>query len=518
MRLDAIQPHRAVAAESIVPHWRAPLLRLVLSWLAVFGLFAQDWAEMVMQWWNSSTYNHILLVPAILGWLVWQRVDELTKLTPRAWWPGLAALAGAMLVWLLGDVSGTATLSHLGLVLALQALTLTLLGPRVCWALFFPLCYALFLVPIGEELVPALQMITADITIALTEVSGIPAHIDGVFIDTPAGLFEVAEACSGVKFLIAMIALGTLVSHVMFESWWRRAGFMALAIVLPIIANGIRAWGTIYIAQSQGIAFAAGFDHIFYGWIFFALVMGLLLGIGWKFFDRSIDEAFIDGDAIAAQPFWSGLEKGNGRGWPVFLAAMAVILTTMLWAGQSRALEADIAPPASLPEIAGWVPVPSAKSYPWAPLAGGADHVVRQSYRDADGRRVDVVYALYAAQGEGREAGAYGQGALPPDTEWRWLAATVSSDGVAGERLQALGRHRRSSETWFRSGDWIGNSTVQLKLRTMQDRLFLTARPAAMLIISAEEDTGVDGVEAIADFRTSTGDLGAWMDRAGGVD
>jgi len=81
----------------------------------------------------------------------------------------------------------------------------------------------LFLVPFGDELVPTLQMITADLTIALVHLSGIPAVIDGVFIDTPIGLFEVAEACSGVKFLVAMVALGSLAAHVCFASWWRRA-------------------------------------------------------------------------------------------------------------------------------------------------------------------------------------------------------------------------------------------------------------------------------------------------------
>ena len=251
MPLDVISPQRALFAERVAPPWRRPLLRLTLAWAALFALFAGDWAEMARQYWDISTYNHILLVPLIIGWLVWQRAGELAQLTPRAWWPGLVLVAGSLFVWLLGDISGTATVCHLGLVAAMQSAVITLLGPRVAWALLFPLAYGLFLVPVGEELVPALQMITAQITIALTHASGIPAIIDGVFIDTPAGLFEVAEACSGVKFLVAMVALGTLISHVCFRSWPRRFAFMAVAVILPILSNGVRAWGTIYIAQSQ---------------------------------------------------------------------------------------------------------------------------------------------------------------------------------------------------------------------------------------------------------------------------
>ena len=50
--------------------WRGALLRLAATWTALIALFAGDWAKMFGQWWNSSTYNHVLLVPAILAWLV----------------------------------------------------------------------------------------------------------------------------------------------------------------------------------------------------------------------------------------------------------------------------------------------------------------------------------------------------------------------------------------------------------------------------------------------------------------
>lgn len=237
---------RTAALRFTVPSaWRGPLAQLAFAWAGLIALFHGDWAVMADQWWNSSTYNHILLVPLILGWLAWQRAGEVARLTPGAWWPGLIVLTGALFVWLLGAVSGLNLARHLGLVVALQAAFVTLLGPRVSVAMLFPLAYMIALVPFGDELVPALQLITAELTIGLTHLSGIPAVIEGVFIDTPAGLFEVAEACSGVKFLVAMVALGALVANLGFRSWKRRALFMTAAVVLPILANGVRAWGTI---------------------------------------------------------------------------------------------------------------------------------------------------------------------------------------------------------------------------------------------------------------------------------
>jgi exosortase A len=287
--------------------WRRPLLRLALAWLALMALTFADWTEMARQWWNASTYNHILLIPLILVWLVAQRWSELAKLTPRAWWPGLVLLAAGGVGWTAGAALGINTISQLGAVVLLQAAVATLLGPRIVAGLLFPLGYMVFLVPFGDEIVPALQAITAKMAVALTHASGVPAVIDGVFIDTPVGLFEVAEACSGVKFLVAMVALGTLVAHTCFESWKRRVLFMATAMIVPVIANGVRAWGTIYIAQSQGVQFAAGFDHIVYGWIFFAVVMAAVLGAWWRFFDRSPEDPPIDAASIEASPLLARL-------------------------------------------------------------------------------------------------------------------------------------------------------------------------------------------------------------------
>ena len=518
MQLEALTPTKAALTERIAPHWRLPLLRLALAWAALLALFARDWADMALQWWDASTYNHILLVPFIIGWLVVQRAPELAKLTPSAWWPGLVLLAGACFVWLLGDVSGLATANHLGAVGMLMAAVVALLGPRVSAGLLFPLLYALFLVPLGEELVPALQMITAHLTIALTHASGIPALVDGVFIDTPAGLFEVAEACSGVKFLVAMIALGALVAHVCFRSWTRRVIFMTVAIVLPILANGVRAWGTIYIAQSQGIAFAEGFDHIFYGWIFFALVMGALLAMAWRFFDRRVDDAFIDADRLQASPLLHWLERAGSKGWPIFAGALALALAALAWSGAARSVEAPLPATIALPQVPGWTLAEPDQSYPWQPRASGADRKLAGSYIDGEGRVVDVVYALYAAQEDGREAGAFGEGALPLGSEWRWLSDAPAISGATGDRLQAVGAHQRVALTWLRHGDWVGASKLRLKLATMRDRMLLRAQPTAMLIVSAEERAGQDASATLSDFLESTAPVGEWMDRIGSGD
>jgi exosortase A len=227
--------------------WRTPIVQLALAAAALAFLTRREWAEMAWQWWNSSTCNHILLIPPIIAWLVRLRSPELAKLRPQAWWPGLAWLALGLLAWVLGSAAGVNVVAQLGTVMLVQAAVAVMLGPRVAAGLLFPLGYLFFLVPFGDEIVPPLQLLTARMAVALTQLSGVPATLTGVFIDTPVGRFEVASACSGVKFLVAMVALGTLVAHLSFRSPWRRAGLIAACAVVPVLANGVRAWGCLFI-------------------------------------------------------------------------------------------------------------------------------------------------------------------------------------------------------------------------------------------------------------------------------
>lgn len=301
--------------------WRSPLLALTAAWLALIAVTAPSWGEMLHQWWNIDTYNHLLLVPFIVGWLVMLKAGELTTITPRPFLPALALVAGGLAVWWAGRSLGINLIAHAGAVGAMQAAVIAVLGLRASLLLALPLGFASFLVPFGDEIVPPLQFITADIAIALTHWSGVPATINGIYIDTPAGLFIVAEACSGVKFLIAMVTLGVLVAFTRFASWGKRAAFLAACIVVPILANGVRAWATIYIAQYIGAEKAGGFDHIVYGWVFFAIVVAAMLAGTWRWFEREPEDYGWRSDALAG---WGWVARAEARTLAPLAAAFAI--------------------------------------------------------------------------------------------------------------------------------------------------------------------------------------------------
>ena len=517
-----MSPELAVSPVSRFGHaipqsWRAALVRLGAAWLALGLCFAGDWAAIAGQWWNSSTYNHALLIPVIIGWLVWQRAPQLLELDPRPWWPGLVGLGGALLVWLLGAMAGFDLLRQAGVVALLPMTAVLLLGVQVSAGLAFPLAYCAFLVPFGDELVPALQTITAKLTVALVHLSGIRASIDGVFIDTPAGLFQVAEACSGVKFLIAMIALGVLVANLCFRSWRRRVSFLTLCVVAPILANGVRAWGTIFAAQYVGVKRAGGIDHLIYGWIFFALVIAGVLALSWRYFDRKVEDPFIDPGAIRADAVLKRLADCAFSPRAALGGVAALAAVTLGWAYAADRLRAPMPQQIFLPAVPGWQRVGYSPTAPWEPRAAGAEHRLFGSYRDGAGRRVEVFYALYAAQDEGAEAGGYGQGALPAGTDWNWIGPGADIAGTATQRLRWQTSAERTALTYYRTGDLLTASNARLKLANIADRLMLRPEPTMLLILSAEDRPGVAGEGALADFARAIGDPGPWMDRIGKV-
>ncbi|WP_037538419.1 exosortase A [Sphingomonas sp. PR090111-T3T-6A] len=481
--------------------WRSHAAGLCVVVAALLALFARDARDVAAIWWTSSTYEHCLVILPIVGWLVWQRLPVLAEVRPRSWALPLLWVAAGAFGWLLGEAAGVAVVRHLALVVMIQGAVATLLGRGAVAALLFPLFYALFLVPAGDMLVPPLQTLTARICMVLLDVVHVRAHLDGVFITTPGGWFKVAEACSGAKFLIAMMALGVLVAHLGFRSWRRRAVFLLLAAVAPVLANGIRAFGTIWVAQYKGAAAAGSFDHIVYGWIFFAIVILIVLAIGWRFFDKPADAPPVDRSTVLAQA-----EKQRSA-LPLLVAALAVLAAAAvapLWSAAAiRSGARPIPASAHLPEVAGWTRIAATDGTPWKPRFDGADRLLLARYRDAMGAEVDLAVALYATQERGRSLVGYGHGAVDPDGVWSWAANLPAPPGAQAERIVAPGAVSRTVLSFYTVGAMETGSAARVKLETLRHHLLGGSQRAAALLVSSEDRRG--GRAAIERFLSALG-------------
>jgi len=500
------------AAGRVSSPWRVHLALLGAVSAAILALFWRDVSDVVALWSNDSTFNHCFLIGPLIGWLVWQRVPQLRQLVPAAWAPGLLVAGAGAFGWLLGDASGVNLARQLGVLLLLEGAVIAILGKAVARGIAFPLFYAIFLIPIGEELVPAMQTLTAQLASLLLALTGIPAHLEGIFITTAGGYFEVAEACAGAKFLIAMLAFGALVANVCYRSWRRRAAFLTVATIVPILANGVRAWGTIYIAEQTSLNFAESFDHVIYGGVFFAIVIAIILGIGWRFFDRPIDAPWFDPRAL--QPVAPrGARLDLVAGGLIALAALGPLWSAAVSASGSREVPAAIA----LPDVPGWQRVPAAAGIPWAPHYAGADRVVLAHYRDARGRTVDLAIAVFARQSEGRELVGFGQGAVVPNGRWAWTADAAPPPDGRAERIASHGVAREVL-SFYRIGNVLTGSQMGVKLETMKVRLFGGPQRAVAILVSAQAPAAeTEPRPAINDFLQALGPIAPIADRAAGL-
>nr|WP_235531661.1 exosortase A [Sphingomonas sp. Leaf67] len=492
----------------LTPEWRRSLIALGGIWAALLLIFRRDVGDVVDIWWNSTTYGHCLFVPPIIGWLVWQRRHEVLALQPGAWWPGLTIVVVGGAGWLVGEAAAVALFRHVGLVMLLQGAVVTLLGLRVARGLLFPLAYMVFLVPFGDFMEPWLQSVTVALTMPILHALGVSASVEGVLITIPNGYFEVAEACSGAKFVIAMIAYGALVANVCYVAPARRAAFMAMALVVPVLANGVRAAGTIYAAHLTSVAAATGFDHIVYGWVFFALTMAGVLAIGWHWFDRDPDAPWFDVARVQAMPMRVA-DRSMAAG---AVLGIAVAFAAWGWMIDSRA---DPLPDwIDLPSVPGWQRI-AITGEPWVPHYPGADHFLIGRYGDARGRSVDLAIAVYAAQGEGHELVGFGQGPIRENDRWVRIADTPPIAGGTTLRMAAPGPVEREVATWYRIGSTTTGSEDRVKLATLKTRLLGGPQRGVAVLMSAEKGVG-DPRGTITDFLRAAGPVDAIADRAAG--
>jgi len=270
----------APATVTPAPTWPryAGALLLLLAW-ALFWYFDTA-SAMVGIWLRSDTFTHGFVVVPIVLWLVWHKRATLAQLQPQpnAW--ALLPLALAAFAWLLGDLVAVNALTQLALVSMLVLLVPALFGLAITRMLGFALAFMFFAVPFGEFAMPQLMQWTADFTVMALRASGVPVYREGLQFIIPSGSWSVIEACSGVRYLIASLTVGVLFAYLNYQSTLRRAVFIVVSILVPIVANWLRAYMIVMLGHLSGNKLAAGVDHLIYGWVFFGIVILLMFMVG----------------------------------------------------------------------------------------------------------------------------------------------------------------------------------------------------------------------------------------------
>lgn len=312
--------------------WKNRGLLVLAGVIVVIFVLLPTYAEIFDFWWNYSAYNHCILIVPISLYLIYEKKVALLTRPPSISWLGGAYFLLNSFLWLVGGFLAIAALQHLAAIGLVIALIWTLIGNSPARVIAFPLFYLYFGVPEGEILVPYLRDLTAEVVVNLLRATGIPVFMEGRYLTIPSGQFHVAKACSGINYLIATLAVGTVFAYTRYSSNWRRLAFMMLAILVPLLANGLRAYGIVMIAHLSEYKYAMGIDHYIYGWLFFGFVIFILFAIGNLFSDAK-DEPF-----EAYKLHW-GMPSGSRTTGAIVTLVFAIVLLGATSAGYEGVLE-----------------------------------------------------------------------------------------------------------------------------------------------------------------------------------
>lgn len=272
------KPGMACAGSAGAAQFRWWLIGVLVLLIAV--LYATVLARLFQDWLHDPDYSHGILVPLFSTFLVWRNRRVLGRLPVRPTWWGLGGIVGALVVLVVGKLGAELFLSRSSLVLLLAGLVLFFLGWRWLRALLFPLAFLFLMIPIPalifDQISLPLQFFSSRVATTLLTVVGVPVFRSGNIIHLPAMTLQVAEACSGIRSLISLVALAIIYGYLLESCLWRQLVLVVAAVPIAVIANALRIMGTGILVEYVNPDLAAGFFHLFSGWLVFVMALCLL--------------------------------------------------------------------------------------------------------------------------------------------------------------------------------------------------------------------------------------------------
>ncbi|MBD9355773.1 exosortase A [Methylomonas albis] len=484
-------------------HWRKPLLGVGLVTLVSVAVFFETWDSIVAIWSRSETFTHGFLVAPVSLWLIWLRRDHYRDLQPAFSKLGLLFIVASGFGWLIADLVHVAVIQQWAVVGVLVGGFWAVLGGHVIAQMLFPMAFLFLMVPFGEAFIPPLMEYTATFVVTLIRLSGMSVYREGLFFTLTSGNWSVVEGCSGLRYLISSLTLGSVYAYLNYSSYKKRTIFIALSFFIPILANGLRAYLIVMIGHFSNMKLAAGVDHIVYGWVFFGLVMFALFYFGSFWHDKdaggpasSVLESPLDGtaggSATSYRHYWSALTVTAlcVSIWPIALQRLSAL----------QAAHIEVPARFSRPAMPNWQSVVG-PDWGWEPSFKGvvADAKVYLS----DGQSVVGMYfANFGDETQGGEL-VNSQNYLVPQKHpvWRILHDDMipmqwADDKIGGIEELVLNSTQRSLlvERWYRVGDKNTANAYQAKWWQLLKRLSGDASPELLVVLFTDTPNGDYGL------------------------
>jgi exosortase A len=496
-----LQPRSIATAETVSPAltgppslWRRDTTMLLMALSALIALFWGTAGSLVMSWARDPLAHGYIIIPAV-GYLAWHRRHLLTDVAPTSEWLAISAVAAFAVAWFVANLSDSTSIQQFCFVAILIGFVPIVLGSAQARVLVFPLGLLLFALPLGNLVIPLLQPLTANLVVKLLAYSNVPVLLQGHVISIPGAVWKVAEACSGINYLTASLALGYLYAGVTYRYWSHRIGFLAAAALIPLAANGLRVYGTILIAYLAGPQSVEGTRHYLFGWIVFSLMMIVLFVACGRWREEPVSTP-------PAKPSAEERAASFRKPIPLFRTAFALLLV-----GTAPLATRLIQPPAVVGRDA---LRPPAVVVPWSvagvthelwtapsPQAQSQSHLV-QKYRSG----LDAV-ELYVGNLDVQP------GADPVNElseAWWPMAQGTRSVTMEGQNFQVRETHVEGTSasllvwSWYSIDGTFTSSKYVARLLLARRRLSLTSKPAAVMAVAIDAGATPDPETTLQDF------------------
>jgi exosortase D (VPLPA-CTERM-specific) len=410
MAIDDAKRSRIGSAAEFPLAWVAVCLVALLA-LGLLGIvFGGGLVNLYYRWYGEQQYQHGFLIPVVSAFLLWQRRHLIARAGVAPSWLGWALVAVAMLCAILGELSALFLLVQLPIVLALWGLILAAGGKQMAKVTFVPILVLALAIPLpyflDAILTWRLQLLSSELGVWFIRLAGVPVFLEGNVIDLGVYKLQVAEACSGLRYMFPLLSLSFIVAYMFRAPLWQRFTVFLSAIPITILMNSIRIGIAGVLVQHFGTEAAEGFIHAFEGWIIFMACTAILLLEVWLFGRVTRSAGGLTGLFAPAERFDPGQPIATPNAlisWPLIasLATLAVTAGLVLYLPNRPEIIPDHIPLASFPrEIDGWQGQMSSVDAATADVLK-ADDTLMADYSLGDAPEVNLFIAYYASQRKG---------------------------------------------------------------------------------------------------------------------
>ena len=283
---------------------------------------------------TSDDYSYVWLLPLVVGYLIWQRRKAVASAPIQInWWGGFWFLL-LFLVSAYGIFGSSPSAVRSAIPVIMLAIILFCFGRKIFAHLFFPTALLIFMIPlptlVQTRIGVPLKLLSTGLGVGLLRVVGVSVFVEGNIIDLGVTQLQVVDACSGLRYILPLLALGVIFGHFFEKSLLKRVMLALSTIPIAILANGIRIGITGYIAQNYGPESAEGFFHGFSGWLIF--VFALLLMVAFHHLLLLIPTRNPDyGGTKILDPVVSEASMKSSANWTAVVITSLVLLTGGFW-------------------------------------------------------------------------------------------------------------------------------------------------------------------------------------------